>query len=117
MNTLLAVLQQSAQQVGTGARRLFVRSAEMLQYQQKTLQSGSTNFQKLKRSELKNLEININNMDPVNVLKRGFTITLHNGKAITSVKGIKPGDVLETIAADGKVTGNVQSIENKPGNE
>ena len=117
MNTLLAVLQQSAQQVGTGARRLFVRSTEMLQYQQKTLQSGSTNFQKLKKSELKNMEININNMDPVNVLKRGFTITLHKGKAITSVKGIKSGDLLETIAADGKVTGNVQSIENKPVNE
>ena len=114
---MVVALQQSTQQISTGTIRLLNRSMEALLYQQKTLLQGVLNFQKLKKSELKNLEVNVNHMDPVNVLKRGFTITLQNGKAITSVKGIRAGEVLQTITADGTITGNVQSIENKSANE
>lgn len=113
MNELFTILHQSAQAIGAGSRRLFEKSTDNIGNQRKTLQHGIANFHKLKTTELKNLEVNVNNLDPLNVLKRGFTITLHNGKAITSTAGIRNGDLLQTIAADGTITSNVESIENK----
>ncbi len=35
-------------------------------------------------------------LDPVNTLKRGFSITTHNGKPVTDASKIKKGDQLET---------------------
>ncbi len=41
--------------------------------------------------------------DPKNVLKRGYSITRLNGKALRSAKEVKVGDVLETLLADGRL--------------
>lgn len=59
---------------------------------------------RLQRLELTNVERRIQSLDPVNVLKRGFTITLRDGKAIKSVQDVKAGDTLTTITVDGRVT-------------
>lgn len=40
-------------------------------------------------------------LDPENVVKRGFTLTLKDGKIVKSVKQLEPGDDLETRFADG----------------
>jgi exodeoxyribonuclease VII large subunit len=117
LNEMSAILLQSAQSMNADSRRKLYRSVETIVHQKNLLQHSITNFQKFKLSELKNLEININNLDPVNVLKRGFTITLHKGRAITSVDEINKGEILETITVDGVVKSNVQSKENKKNNE
>ncbi|HLW32058.1 MAG TPA: exodeoxyribonuclease VII large subunit [Aequorivita sp.] len=63
----------------------------------------------LQQSELilDNIEKNIHNMDPKNVLKRGYSITRFNGKAIKEISEIKPGDLLQTIIFDGVVESTV----------
>ncbi len=110
-------LQQSMLQMQQGSRRLFEKCQENSIYQIKNLKNSLTGFQKLKSTELKNLEVNVNNMDPVNVLKRGFTITLNNGRAITSLQEIKKGDVLKTLTVDGAIISNVHSIEKQEDHE
>ena len=40
-------------------------------------------------------------LDPENVVKRGFTLTLKDGKIVKSVKQVEMGDELETRFADG----------------
>lgn len=69
----------------------------------------------LKKSSLglENVEKNISNMDPENVLKRGYTITRLNGKSVTSIFQIKNGDVLNTTTVDGSISSIVKST-NKP---
>lgn len=64
---------------------------------------------KLKKSslEIENLEKNIENMDPKNVLNRGYTITLLNGKSIKDLAKVKPGDELQTIILDGEIKSTV----------
>jgi exodeoxyribonuclease VII large subunit len=66
---------------------------------------------RMQRLELTGLERRIQSLDPVNVLKRGFTITLHDGKAIKNIKAIKPGDVLTTITLDGQVTSRADETD------
>ncbi len=45
--------------------------------------------------------------DPVNLLKRGYSITLHNGRAVRSSASLNPGDVIETRLGQGTVKSEV----------
>jgi|688.fasta_scaffold62314_4 exodeoxyribonuclease VII large subunit len=60
-------------------------------------------------TELENIEKNINNMNPENVLKRGYSITYLNGKAISSIDNLTKGDILQTVLNEGKITSTVDS--------
>ncbi len=47
-------------------------------------------------------------VDPVTILKRGFSITLRNGKALKSSEQLKDGELLETILYDGRIISTVK---------
>lgn len=65
---------------------------------------------------LKNLENMIRLLSPQNTLKRGYSITLINGKAVRGIKAINPGDMITTRLADGilksEITEKEESTEN-----
>jgi exodeoxyribonuclease VII large subunit len=42
-------------------------------------------------------------LDPINILKRGFSYTLHKGKVITDAATIKSGEEIETVLAKGSI--------------
>lgn len=46
-------------------------------------------------------------ISPQNILKKGYSITLKNGKAVKSVASLKKGDLLTTLLADGEITSQV----------
>ena len=50
------------------------------------------------------IERNIGLLDPANVLKRGYSITMADGRALSTVEGLKEGTLLQTILADGIIT-------------
>jgi len=52
-------------------------------------------------------------LDPVNVLKRGFTITRHNGKSIPRNFNPEPGSVIETETVDEKIFSVFTEKKNK----
>lgn len=47
-------------------------------------------------------------LDPKLLLSRGYSITIHNGKAVRDKDTLKPGDEIETIFEKGKVKSIVQ---------
>src|SRR5690554_4140220 len=53
----------------------------------------------------------INMVSPFNILKRGYTLLLKNGKIITSVNEIEVGDDIQTLFRDGTVTSKVTNKE------
>ena len=65
-------------------------------------------FFKLKETELANIEKNIKNMSPENVLKRGYSITLIDGKSIKNSKQVSKGDLLQTIVLEGEIMSEVK---------
>jgi exodeoxyribonuclease VII large subunit len=73
---------------------------------QKTKVAIAENLSK-ERESLYRIEKNVDILDPVNILKRGFSITLHNGKALKSKTEVKPGDILTTILVDGQIESEV----------
>lgn len=60
-----------------------------------------------------NIEKNVANMSPENVLKRGYSITLFNGKSIKDTKSINEGDIIQTIVLEGSIESVVQTTNNK----
>ncbi|MFY8109441.1 MAG: exodeoxyribonuclease VII large subunit [Bacteroidia bacterium] len=67
--------------------------------------------------ELSNIEKNISNMSPSNVLKRGYSITLLNGKAIKSLDQLKSGDTINTTVFEGNIISIVNSTNKNESNE
>jgi len=68
-------------------------------------------------SEIQYIDKQIKNMSPTNVLRRGYSITALNGKAVTDVSEVKNGDVMSTTLFKGKIISIVESTENKSTNE
>ena len=52
-------------------------------------------------------------LDPVNVLKRGFTITRHNGVALKSGFVPEPGSLLETETVNEKISSIITETKSK----
>ena len=67
--------------------------------------------------EINNIEKNIANMSPNNVLKRGYSITLLNGKAIKNIDQLKSGDTIHTKVFEGNIISIVNSTNNNQTNE
>ena len=56
-------------------------------------------------------------MSPENVLKRGYSITLLNGRAVKSFTDVKPGDIIRTDILKGQISSVVQSTHNPESHE
>ncbi len=56
-------------------------------------------------------EIRVESINPTNVLKRGYSITLHNSKLLTSISKVNKGDKIKTIVMNGSVWSEVDKIE------
>ena len=67
--------------------------------------------------DMSGIEKHVDLLSPVNVLNRGYSITLVNGKALKTVGEVSEGARLSTILPDGTVTSTVQSIKKNESNE
>ena len=87
---------------------LFSRKENITQVKEK-FSDKSLLLLKNENIELNNIEKNVNNMSPTNVLKRGYSITLLKGKAIRNFDKVKEGDALNTLVFDGSILSIVKS--------
>lgn len=52
----------------------------------------------------------VKHLDPINILKRGYSITIFNGKSVKSASILTPGDMVETRVSEGRITSIVKNI-------
>ncbi|MDR1380135.1 MAG: exodeoxyribonuclease VII large subunit [Tannerella sp.] len=62
---------------------------------------------------LESMARSVNSLDPREVMKRGYSITLHDGRVVRNTDGLKAGDVLKTVVYEGALVSTVQTIETK----
>ena len=60
---------------------------------------------------LESLSIKLQGFDPQLLLSRGYSITLHNGRAVRDPQQLKPGDEIETRVEKGTIHSVVKSEE------
>lgn len=74
-------------------------------------------FMKQENGRISNMDRTVANMHPENVLRRGYSITRLNGKAITGVGEVKAGDLLETTLTDGAIRSETKVTQKFPNDE
>jgi len=89
-------------------------SKTALTHARNKLANLQNNLKSVSRQTLKNANIDIKNSerlvqmaDPKQLLKRGFSVTRINGKALTSLDAISDGDIIETVLYQGTVKSQV----------
>jgi exodeoxyribonuclease VII large subunit len=70
-------------------------------------------FIQSRENKVKQLEQAVRLLDPVNVLKRGYSITFHKNKAVKNAEGIKEGDIIITKLYDGSIKSTVEEKDGK----
>jgi exodeoxyribonuclease VII large subunit len=61
------------------------------------------------QNRISSMDQAVRHLDPLRVLRRGFSITTHKGQIIKNAQALKGGMTIETLLHDGKITSIVQS--------
>ena len=86
--------------VGSGQSQLELLQSKMRLYAKQHLEN--------RRTELSHYSEKLELLAPANILRRGFSITRHNGKAVSNATDLRPGDTVETTFMEGTRTMKVQ---------
>jgi exodeoxyribonuclease VII large subunit len=74
------------------------------------LSSSTRSFFQVQEDKMKQSEQGIRLLDPANVLKRGYSITYLNNKAVKAVSEVSAGDIIETRLYDGSIESKVEGL-------
>jgi len=90
------------------SRGMLQRESEQLRQRESHLRRDIDTLLERWRDHLTLMEKRCELVDPRNILKRGYTMTLHKGRAISSAAHIKAGDLLETRLYKGRIISKVE---------
>lgn len=105
-------LQEFAQALSWYSKNRLQQEKHNINILSQRLQLFSQHFLKEQNASLENIARLIKMADPSQLLKRGFSITRVNGKAVQSISDVQIGDNIETILIDGKIQSQVTSKQN-----
>ena len=105
------LLDQSGNKLNFVFREQMLKSKNHLSQFQYLIKIRSTETIRAEKKNLSSIQEKLRLVDPQNILKRGYSLTLLNGKIVKSVKHIKEGDLLETRLGDGTVDSTVDKIK------
>lgn len=86
--------------VGNGQSQIVLLQSKMRLYTKQHLENQQT--------KLAHYSEKLELLAPTNILRRGFSITRHNGKAVTNATDLRPGDTVETTFMEGTKTMKVE---------
>jgi exodeoxyribonuclease VII large subunit len=111
IDNLLQVLTRidSAQQrISTAINQRFATQKARLDSLQTLLPVLAQRFLSNAKHRLELIEIQLQSYDPQLLLRRGYSITLHNGCAVRDPQQLKAGDEIETRVEKGIIKSTVQ---------
>jgi exodeoxyribonuclease VII large subunit len=88
------------------------RSQNRVRASMDSLEVGAPRYCFEGKNKVTHIEEKLRLLDPQNVLKRGYSITIKNGKAVTSATNLKEGDEVTTRLAAGSFTSTVKTKKN-----
>lgn len=103
-------LMETVEHIRKESNILLSSASQLLKQSVIFVRKESAAMLKTRNTELNNFEKNVVNMSPENVLRRGYSITLLNGKALKSMQQVIRGDILKTVVLDGEITSTVETV-------
>lgn len=105
------LLDQSGNKLNFVFREQMLKSKNQLNQFQYLVKIRSIETIRAEKKNLNTIQEKLRLVDPQNILKRGYSLTMLNGKIVKSVNQIKEGDRLETRLSDGKVESTVKGTK------
>ena len=90
------------------SRGFVQRQGGKLERSEERISRGTRAFVSREKERLSHIEKKNELINPLNVLKRGYSMTLHKGKLISRIEDIRADDTLETRLYDGSVLSKVE---------
>ena len=81
---------------------------QRLAYLSDKLKVAPSRFIQSQMDGVKRMESTCRHLDPANVLRRGFSITLVDGKAVKSQNDVQKGQILKTVLYEGSIESEVK---------
>lgn len=97
------VLSQSAQYLKDQKRDILETQTMVTELMKNTLRKAEENLERYKDK--------ITMLDPINVMKRGFSLTTVNGKILKSIRGLKPREIIWTYLYQGKIKSHIEDVK------
>jgi exodeoxyribonuclease VII large subunit len=72
--------------------------------------NGAIAFINVQMKDVTNAERTVELLNPLNLLKRGYSLTLADGKVLKTVSEVDEGTILTTILADGRIVSTAKSV-------
>jgi exodeoxyribonuclease VII large subunit len=104
----LSRLEQDQNNIKHLSYRFLQHRNELIRTSEHLLRKEVFNQLERKKDYLAHLEKRRELVDPEQILKRGYTMTLLEGKPISSMKDVQHGDLLETRVHKGKIISKVE---------
>jgi exodeoxyribonuclease VII large subunit len=99
-----SLLQQYVMQLNINLSKTLSRQHEKINHHlPHRLHSAMTNALNKEKLRLEQMRSVVNMLNPQNIMQRGYSITLYNGKPLRSALQAQHGDVLQTMLPDGVV--------------
>ena len=92
------------------ARQIFLSERQRTETIKMNVFNNVTLLINREKKVIENIERNIDLMNPVNVLNRGYSITTVNDKVLKTVDGMEEGVIMKTILPDGNIISITRSI-------
>jgi len=107
------LLDQSGNQLNYTFRGQIVKNKNLLIQFQQLLKIRAVETIRAENKNLLQIQEKLRLVDPQNILKRGYSLTMMNGKILKSLQMVKVGDLLETRLSDGSIESKVERIGSK----
>jgi exodeoxyribonuclease VII large subunit len=106
------IINASMHELKNSGYRLLKDQRTELSRSSEILTNGSQRILERKTKEIENLNGMVRLLNPINVLKRGFSITTMNGQTLKEGMDLKEGTIIETTTFDLKLVSEIKSIGN-----
>ncbi len=96
-----------SQKIKSSCREYAVKNLQWLMLLNRNLKNLCVKYISDSHYRLELLDKKNHYLDPKNILKRGYSITLHNGKNVKAANEVKTEDLIETILFKGRIKSRV----------
>jgi exodeoxyribonuclease VII large subunit len=103
--------------IESGSRQILRLRSQTIESAGNNLLNKTRNFIHGKFQIITGIEKNIELLNPVNILNRGYTITMADGKLLKTVNEVREGTLLKTILPDGNILSTTKSINKSDNHE
>ncbi len=102
-------LQRKASLLHSFSGKIINKDRQHLTHLSQRLNGSALRFMEQQSRTLTHLQGKIRLLDPAQILKRGYSITLHQGRSLKNTSQISPGDTITTRLYEGQLESIVQS--------